>query len=178
VMGLYGLSFWMPQVIQTYGLSPFQIGLTTAIPYFFAAIAMVLWGAHSDRSGERIWHIALALLIGGAAFAWSAAPLALVPILIALTLATAGTYAAVGTFWSLPTAILTGTGAAAGLALINSLGNVSGLVGPPIVGVLKQETGTFTAALLFLSGMLIFGAAVTLAFGAAERARATVRKGP
>src|SRR5262245_26173930 len=69
VIGLYGLSFWMPQVIQTYGLSPFQIGLATAIPYFFAAIAMVLWGAHSDRTGERIWHISLALLIGGAAFA-------------------------------------------------------------------------------------------------------------
>ena len=171
VIGLYGMSFWMPQVIQTYGLSPFQIGLATAIPYFFAAVTMVLWGAHSDRTGERIWHIALALLIGGAAFAWSAAPLSLPLILIALTLATSGTYAAVGTFWSLPTAILTGTGAAAGLALINSMGNVSGLVGPPIIGVLRQETGTFTAALLFLAGMLILGAAITVAFGAFERAR-------
>ncbi len=171
VIGLYGMSFWMPQVIQTYGLSPFQIGLATAIPYFFAAVTMVLWGAHSDRTGERIWHIALALLIGGAAFAWSASPLSLALILIALTLATSGTYAAVGTFWSLPTAILTGTGAAAGLALINSMGNVSGLVGPPIIGVLRQETGTFTAALLFLAGMLILGAAITVAFGAVERAR-------
>jgi MFS transporter, ACS family, tartrate transporter len=176
VIGLYGMSFWMPQVVQTYGLSPFQIGLATAIPYFFAAATMVLWGAHSDRTGERIWHIALALLIGGAAFAWSAAPLSLALILIALTLATSGTYAAVGTFWSLPTAILTGTGAAAGLALINSMGNVSGLVGPPIIGVLRQETGTFTAALLFLAGMLILGAAITVAFGAVERARAKARK--
>jgi ACS family tartrate transporter-like MFS transporter len=173
VIGLYGMSFWMPQVIQTYGLSPFQIGLATAIPYFFAAMAMVLWGAHSDRTGERIWHIALPLLVGGAAFAWSASPLSLALILVALTLATSGTYAAVGTFWSLPTAILTGTGAAAGLALINSMGNVSGLVGPPIIGLLKQETGTFTAALLFLSGMLILGAAITVAFGAVERARLT-----
>jgi MFS transporter, ACS family, tartrate transporter len=165
VIGLCGLSFWMPQVIQI------QIGLASAIPYFFAAVTMVLWGAHSDRTGERIWHIALALLIGGAAFAWSAAPLSLPLILIALTLATSGTYAAVGTFWSLPTAILTGTGAAAGLALINSMGNVSGLVGPPIIGLLRQETGTFTAALLFLAGMLILGAAITVAFGAFERAR-------
>jgi ACS family tartrate transporter-like MFS transporter len=171
VIGLYGMSFWMPQVIQTYGLSPLEIGLATAIPYFIAAVTMVLWGVHSDRTGERIWHIALALAIGGAAFAWSAAPLSLALILVALTLATSGTYAAVGTFWSLPTAILTGTGAAAGLALINSMGNVSGLVGPPIIGFLKQETGTFTAALLFLAGMLILGAAVTLAFGAVERAR-------
>jgi ACS family tartrate transporter-like MFS transporter len=111
------------------------------------------------------------------AFAWSASPLSLPLILIALTLATSGTYAAVGTFWSLPTAILTGTGAAAGLALINSMGNVSGLVGPPIIGVLRQETGTFTAALLFLAGMLILGAATTVAFGAVERARLARSRG-
>jgi ACS family tartrate transporter-like MFS transporter len=173
VMGLYGLSFWMPQVIQTYGLSPLAIGFATAIPYFFAAIAMVAWGAHSDRTGERIWHIALSLFVGGMAFACSATPLSLALMLVALTLATSGTYAAIGTFWSLPTAILTGTGAAAGLALVNSLGNVSGLVGPPIIGFLKQETGAFTASLLFLAGMLILGAAIVIAFGTVERARAT-----
>jgi ACS family tartrate transporter-like MFS transporter len=72
---------------------------------------------------------------------------------------------------------LTGTGAAAGLALINSMGNVSGLVGPPIIGVLRQETGTFTAALLFLAGMLILGAATTVAFGAVERARLARSRG-
>ncbi len=170
VIGLYGMSFWMPQVIQTYGFSPLQIGFLTAIPYFFAAIAMVVWGAHSDRTGERIWHIALPLLVGGVAFAWSASTLPLALMLVALTLATSGTYAAVSTFWSLPMAILTGTGAAAGLALINSMGNVSGLVGPPIIGALKQETGAFTAALLFLAGMLIIGALITLAFGYSQRA--------
>ena len=116
----------MPQVIQTYGLDPLQIGLLTAIPYFFAAITMVLWGVHSDRTGERIWHIALPMFIGGVAFAWSASPLSLALMLVALTLATSGTYAAVGTFWSLPTAILTGTGAAAGLALINSIAMSAG----------------------------------------------------
>jgi ACS family tartrate transporter-like MFS transporter len=172
VMGLYGISFWMPQVIQTYGLSPLKIGLLTAIPYFVAAIVMVLWGAHSDRTGERIWHVALPLFLAGAAFAWSAASLPLALILVALSLATAGTYAAIATFWSLPTSILTGTGAAAGLALINSLGNTGGLVGPPIIGALREATGTFTAALLFLAGMLILGAVVALVFGAIQRAHA------
>lgn len=172
VMGLYGISFWMPQVIQTYGLSPIEIGLLTAIPYSFAAIVMVLWGAHSDRTGERIWHVALPLFLAGAAFAWSAASLPLALILVALSFATAGTYAAIGTFWSLPTSILTGTGAAAGLALINSLGNTGGLVGPPIIGALKEGTGTFTAALLFLAGMLILGAVIALVFGAIQRAHA------
>jgi len=175
VIGLYGISFWMPQVLQTYGLSPLEIGFATAIPFFFAAIAMVLWGAHSDRTGERIWHVALPLFIGGAAFAWSATTLPLALILVALTLATAGTYAAIGTFWSLPTSILAGTGAAAGLALINSIGNTGGLVGPPIIGAIKQDAGTFTEALLFLAGMLVLGAVIALAFGRAERARAAAK---
>jgi ACS family tartrate transporter-like MFS transporter len=165
----------MPQVLQTYGLSPLEIGFATAIPFFFAAIAMVLWGAHSDRTGERIWHVALPLLVAGAAFAWSATTLPLALILVALTLATAGTYAAIGTFWSLPTSILAGTGAAAGLALINSIGNTGGLVGPPIIGAIKQDAGTFTEALLFLAGMLVLGAVIALAFGRAERARAAAK---
>ena len=162
----------MPQVIQTYGLDPLQIGFLTAIPFFFAAVAMVTWGAHSDRTGERIWHVALPLLIAGAAFAWSSSALPLWLMILALSLATAGTYAAIGTFWSLPTSILTGTGAAAGLALINSLGNTGGLVGPPIIGAIKQHTGSFTAALLFLAGALVLGAVVVLLFGYAERRRA------
>ena len=172
VVGLYGISFWMPQVLQTYGLNPLEIGFATAIPFFFAAIAMVWWGAHSDRTGERIWHVALPLFVAGAAFAWSAATLPLALILVAFTLATAGTYAAIGTFWSLPTSILTGTGAAAGLALINSLGNAGGLIGPPIIGAIKQETGAFTAALLFLAGMLVLGAVTALLFGRVQRAHA------
>jgi MFS transporter, ACS family, tartrate transporter len=172
VIGFYGVSFWMPQVIQSYGLHPLEIGFLTAIPFFFAAVAMVLWGAHSDRTGERIWHVALPLLVAAAAFAWSASTLPLWLLMVALTVATAGTYAAIGTFWSLPTSILTGTGAAAGLALINSLGNSGGLIGPPIIGMIKQQTGSFTAALLFLAGALVLGAVVVLLFGYAARRRA------
>ena len=130
VVGLYGIGFWMPQVIQAFGLTPLEIGFLVAIPYLFAAIGMVLWGRHSDATGERIWHIALPLLIGGAAFAWSSASLPLGLTMVALTLATLGIYCAIGTFWSLPTAILTGTGAAAGLALVNAVGNLGGLAGP------------------------------------------------
>ncbi|MGH6802209.1 MAG: MFS transporter, partial [Methyloceanibacter sp.] len=171
VVGLYGIGFWMPQVIQTFGLTPLRIGFLTAIPYFFAAITMVMSGAHSDRTGERIWHVALPLLLAGAAFAWSAytGPLSLT--MVALTFATLGIYAAIGTFWSLPTAILTGTGAAAGLALVNSMGNLGGLAGPSIVGVIRQATGSFTAALLFLAGALLLAALIALLFGYATRVR-------
>jgi ACS family tartrate transporter-like MFS transporter len=96
-------------VIQTFGFDPLAIGFLTAIPSAFASIGMVLSGAHSDATGERIWHIALPLLAGAAAFAWSAMALPLPLTMVALSLAALGIYAAIGTFWSLPTAILTGT---------------------------------------------------------------------
>jgi len=172
VVGLYGIGFWMPQVIQAFGLAPLKIGFLTAIPYLFAAIAMVIWGWHSDRTGERTWHVALPLFLAALAFAWSASTLPLGLTMIALTLATLGIYAAIGTFWSLPTAILTGTGAAAGLALVNSMGNLGGLAGPSIVGVIRQATGSFTAALLFLAGALLLAALIALMFGYAARTRA------
>jgi ACS family tartrate transporter-like MFS transporter len=172
VVGLYGIGFWMPQVIQTFGLAPLEIGFLTAVPYLFASIAMVLWGRHSDLTGERMWHVALPLFLAGAAFAWSAAGLPLAVIMVALTLAAVGIYAAVSTFWSLPTAILTGTGAAAGLALVNSVGNLGGLAGPSIVGMIRQATGSFTAALLFLAAVVAFGGVIALLFGYAARARA------
>ena len=172
VVGLYGIGFWMPQVIQAFGLSPIAIGFLTAIPYLFASIAMVIWGWHSDKTGERIWHIALPLMLASAAFAWSAFSGPLPIMMAALTIATLGIYAAIGTFWSLPTAILTGTGAAAGLALVNSMGNLGGLAGPTIVGVMKQASGSFAGPLLFLAGALAAGAVIVLLIGQAARARA------
>jgi MFS transporter, ACS family, tartrate transporter len=164
VVGLYGIGFWMPQVIQSYGLTPLQIGLLTAIPYLFASGDMVLWGWHSDLTGERSWHVTLPLLVAAAAFAASALSLPLAPMMLALTVATIGIYGAIGTFWSLPTTLLTGTAAAAGLALINSMGNAGGLVGPFVVGVMKDATGTFTTGLLFLAGALAVGGGVAIFF--------------
>jgi ACS family tartrate transporter-like MFS transporter len=168
VIGLYGIGFWMPQVLQTFGLDSLEIGFLTVIPYLFAAIAMVAWGRHSDRTGERCWHIALPLFMAAVAFAWSANWGPLLPTMIALTLATLGFYAAFGPFWSLPTALLTGTGAAAGIALVNSMGNAAGFAGPYIVGLLKQATGSFSAALLFLAAALALGGLMALAFRAPE----------
>jgi ACS family tartrate transporter-like MFS transporter len=164
VVGLYGIGFWMPQVIEGFGLDPLHVGFLTAIPYLFAAVAMVIWGRHSDRTGERRWHIALPLLLAACAFAWSAYSGPLVPTMVALTIATLGFYAAFGPFWSLPTALLTGTGAAAGIALVNSMGNAGGFAGPYIVGVLKQATGSFSAALLFLAAALALGGLMALCF--------------
>jgi len=173
VTGLYGIGFWMPQVLATFGLDPLHVGFLTAIPYLFAAIAMVLWGRHSDKTGERRWHIALPLLLAACAFAWSAYSGPLLPTMIALSLATLGFYAAFGPFWSLPTALLTGTGAAAGIALVNSMGNAAGFTGPYIVGLLKQATGSFSAALLFLAAALALGGLMALCFKRIEDPRHT-----
>lgn len=173
VTGLYGIGFWMPQVIATFGLDPLHVGFLTAIPYLFAVIAMVLWGRHSDKTGERRWHIALPLLLAACAFAWSAYSGPLLPTMIALSLATLGFYAAFGPFWSLPTALLTGTGAAAGIALVNSMGNAAGFTGPYIVGLLKQATGSFSAALLFLAAALALGGLMALCFKRIEDPRHT-----
>jgi ACS family tartrate transporter-like MFS transporter len=169
VVGLYGIGFWMPQVLKTYGLSDLAIGFLTALPYLVAAIGMVVAGRHSDATGERILHVGVPLFLAAAAFAWSsiAGPLPLV--MIALTIATLGIYAAIGTFWALPSAILIGSGAAAGLALINSIGNCGGLATPVVIGWLKGATGDFTLPLLFLSASLALGGALALWFGRSER---------
>ena len=100
MVGLYGIGFWMPQVIQTFGLDALAIGFLTAVPYLFASIVMVLVGWNSDRTGERSWHIALPPFIGAVAFAWSASAGSLLAVMVSLTFATAGIYAAVGTFWT------------------------------------------------------------------------------
>jgi len=166
-IGLYGVSFWLPQVIQTFGLDPLTIGFLSAIPYLVASIGMILWSWHSDATGERVWHLALPFLLAAASFAWAASGDGLAVTMIALSLATLGIFAAMGPFWSLPPAILTGTAAAAGFALINSTGNVGGLVGPTLIGGMKEASGTFTNALLFLAFSLLAGAFLALLFGRA-----------
>jgi len=175
VVGLYGIGFWMPQVLKTYGLSNLAIGFLTALPYLVAAFGMVAAGRHSDATGERILHVGVPLLLAAAAFAWSSVAGPLAFVMVALTLATLGIYAAIGTFWALPSAIVTGTGAAAALALINSIGNCGGFAAPVVIGWLKGATGNFTAPLLFLAGSLALAGALALHFGATERRRARGR---
>ena len=160
VMGTYGISFWLPQIIkETITKDPVQIGLLSAIPWAAAAIAMVWNGHHSDVTGERRWHIAVACMIGAAAFAVSAMPgVGGVAGLAALTVATAGVMSAVSCFWSVPTGILSGTAAAAGIAWINSVGNLAGYVSPFVVGRIRDATHNMTLALSVLSvSVLIAG---------------------
>ncbi len=166
VMGNYGLGFWLPQILNdTLTKDPFRIGLLTTLPWGVAAITMVLVGHHSDRTGERCWHVAIPGLIGAIAFAASAIPgISGVAGLLALTVATAGIAAAYSTFWALPTAFVTGTAASAGIAWINSVGNLGGYLSPFLVGKIRDATHNMTPALLLLAGCCIGSTILTIAF--------------
>ncbi|AGW89134.1 MFS transporter [Cupriavidus sp. DF5525] len=164
VMGLYGVSFWLPTIIKQTGVkSALDIGLLTAIPYGCAVVGMVLVAHSADRSGERRWHIAIPALLGSLGLLLSVqwhgdTTLAMV----ALTLATIGILTTLPLFWSLPTAFLAGTGAAAGIALINSLGNLAGFLSPYAVGWLKDLTHSTDSGMYLLAACLVVGAALTL----------------
>ncbi|WP_265919194.1 MFS transporter [Cupriavidus nantongensis] len=164
VMGLYGVSFWLPTIIKQTGVKgALDIGLLTAIPYGCAVVGMVLVAYSADRSGERRWHIAVPALAGALGLLLSVqwhgdTTLAMV----ALTLATIGILTTLPLFWSLPTAFLAGTGAAAGIALINSLGNLAGFLSPYAVGWLKDLTHSTDSGMYLLAACLVVGAALTL----------------
>src|SRR3954470_14757700 len=163
VVGNYGYGFWLPQIIEGFGqLSDFQIGVLSALPYLVAAVGMVFIARHSDCTGERRWHVALCL--GAAAIGLAASGVAQSPFLamVALALAALGITGAYGPFWSLPTAILSGTGAAGGIALINSVGNLGGFFGPYLVGYVKNVTQSFSGGLLVLAAIVLVGGALAL----------------
>ncbi len=164
-MGLYGVSFWMPTIMRNSGVKDnLTVGLLTAIPPFFAIIAMVLNSGHSDRSGERRWHVALPAFIGSVGLAASAFNSdSTFFALTALIVANVGIQMAVPVFWSLPTAFLGGAAAAAGIALINSIGNLSGFVSPYLVGWLKDVTGSTNIGIYILALFLIVGGLAAVA---------------
>jgi MFS transporter, ACS family, tartrate transporter len=118
--------------------------------------AMVLWGLHSDRTGERRWHVVLPALAAAATLACAAAlTSSATASLVAIGLGFVAICASLPTFWTLPAAILTGTAAAGGIALINSIGNIGGFVGPVLLGAVKESTGNYALALWILAAILV-----------------------
>jgi ACS family tartrate transporter-like MFS transporter len=159
VSGNFGVVFWLPQIIKGFGgLSNMQVGLLTAVPYILAAFAMVWWGHHSDRTGDRKWHLAIAALVGAAGLAGSAMLTDPTVSFIALCVAAIGIWSMFGVFWAVPADFLSGIAAAGGFALINSIGTLGGFAGPFLVGFVRERTGTFSASLLVLSGFVLVAA--------------------
>jgi ACS family tartrate transporter-like MFS transporter len=159
----YGMSLWLPKLIKSVSDSnDFTIGVLSGIPYVAAAVAMVTVGWHSDRSGERRWHTAVPAFAGAIALGFAAHVTSVVPAIILVSVAVLGVFSMMGPFWAVPTSLLSGTAAATGIALINSVGNLGGFFGPYIIGVLRTSTGHFKGGLLVVAGALAASGALIL----------------
>lgn len=174
--GLYALSFFLPTIIagfqETFGVeySVMEIGLITAIPFAFGALSMVFWARHADRTGERVWHLAAPLLLGGLVIPTALYMSSPFTAMVAVTIVCVCICGALPNFWPLPTRFLSGAAAAAGVALINSVGNASGFVAPYVTGYLADLTGTQNAAMWVLGAMMIAAALIVLALKGAPAA--------
>jgi D-galactonate transporter len=164
MMGLYGVSFYLPTLVKAAGVKdPLDVGLLTAIPYGCAVVAMLLIAKSADRTRERRWHFAIASALGGLGMLLSTIYGDNVVIaLAALSLGTAGLLATMPVFWTYPSAILSGTAAAAGIAMINSVGNLAGFVSPSIIGFMKDITQSTNAGMYVVSAALCLGAVLAL----------------
>ncbi|GGF04091.1 MFS transporter [Aliidongia dinghuensis] len=169
--GLYTLGIWSPMIIKQFGLTSLQVGFLNAIPAIVAVLAMVLWARHSDRTGERTWHVVAACLLASVGLVWAGSAATVVPVLLALTLVNIGISAAKPPLWSMPTIFLSGPAAAAGIATINSIGNLGGFVGPAMIGWIKDLTGSFVYGLYFVAVLPALSAILTLALSRAHRKR-------
>ena len=160
------LALWMPQLVKSFGLTNLQTGLVNAVPFGIAAVWMILWGRSSDRTGERVWHNALPLMWMVLAMVATFFVIGNLWIMIGLlTLIAAGTYASKGPFWALSSEWLGATTAAAGLAQINALGNLSGFFFNYMIGWIKDETGSFPMALMPIAAVAAIGTICVLTLG-------------
>jgi ACS family tartrate transporter-like MFS transporter len=152
VFGHYGIALWLPQILKGFGdMSDMRVGILSALPFLTAAVVMVLVAKHSDSTGERRWHLALSAFAGAVALVASAAARTPSVSLLAISIAAAGVSSTAGPFWTLPAEFLEGTAAAGGIALINSTGNLAGFVGPSVVGLIRQATGSFAGGLITMA---------------------------
>jgi ACS family tartrate transporter-like MFS transporter len=178
VGALYGMQFWLPQIVKAFGFSNAQTGFVTAVPYLFGTIAMILWARHSDATRERVMHVGLPLLL--TALALAACGYIDNPSLtmVALIVAAIGVFCTFAVFWTLPTAWLSGTAAAGAIALINSIGNLAGFGGPYLIGWVKEATGSTSTGLLVLAVLPLLGGLLVFLGGHESKAEfAGVGKG-
>jgi sugar phosphate permease len=166
MIGLYGIAFWLPTIVKAFGMKGYlKVGLVTAIPYGVAVIGMILLSHHSDKTGERRLHYVLNVTAGAVGLILSGV-FAAQPVL-AITFLSIGTLGVIGSmplFWPMPSAFLAGTAAAAGIGIVNSVGNLGGYVGPNIPIWAKSVSADKSAALYIIAALLIVGALLTFLF--------------
>ncbi|MFC9557423.1 MFS transporter [Rhodococcus sp. NPDC056960] len=166
--GLYSLSFFLPTIVAGFkktfdtDFSLFTTGLIVAVPFAIGAVAMVLWSSHSDRTGERIWHVAVPALIGAVSIPVALYMQSPLTTMIAVTINAVGVFCALPVFWYLPSTFLTGAGAAAGIAVVNSVGNMSGFGAPYVTGWLFDATGNSRAGLWVVGAVMLVAVVLVL----------------
>jgi ACS family tartrate transporter-like MFS transporter len=161
--GLYAIGFWAPLLIKQFGFSALTVGWLNALPSVVAVVGMVVWARHSDRTLERIWHVTIPCVLGCVGLVWAGYAEAALAVILALAVASFGVNGSKPPLWAMPGMFLSGASAAAGIALINSLGNLGGFAGPLLIGWLKQRVGSYAAGLDAVSAMMALSAVIMLA---------------
>jgi MFS transporter, ACS family, tartrate transporter len=160
--GLYALGLWSPLILKQFGFSAMTIGWLNSAPSFVAVAAMIAWARHSDLTLERTWHVAIPNLVACAGFLWAGSATTSIAVILALMFVNIGVNGLKGPVWAMPSMFLTGASAAAGIALINSMGNIGGFVGPWLIGWMKDRWGDYTAGLDFVGAMCALSAIVVV----------------
>jgi len=169
--GLYGVQLWLPQIVQGMGFSNFATGFVVSLCFIAAMVSMILWARRSDARHERIWHVIIPLTLGGFGLIFAAAAQSPIVMLLALTISLVGMLAYNGPFFSLPATFLTGTAAAGGIGLINTIGSFGRIIGPSMVGVLKQQSGGYSSAMAGLASLMLASALIVFIMGRAMAVR-------
>jgi ACS family tartrate transporter-like MFS transporter len=170
LLAFYGIALWLPQIVKSIGhLSTLMTGFVTSIPYLCAAVGSIYVGRSSDRTGERPRHIAYPAFIGAAGFVLAAYSGNVLLGMAGLCIAATGIWCSNTIFWTMPASVLSGASAAAGFALINSVGNLGGFVGPYMTGWVRTKTGDYALTLVFLGGFLALSGIIVLLIGRSER---------
>jgi ACS family tartrate transporter-like MFS transporter len=160
--GLYTLGLWAPQIIRQFGFTSWETGLLNAIPSVIAVVGMIVWARHSDRKEERTWHVVIPCVAACLGFVLAGQAQTALWVVVALTVVNLGISAAKAPLWAMPTMFLSGAGAAAGIAMINAIGNVGGFVGPFAIGWIKDKTGSYAGGLYVVGATLAISAVLTV----------------
>jgi ACS family tartrate transporter-like MFS transporter len=160
--GLYTLGLWAPLILRQFKFSSLETGWINALPSVFAVLAMTLWARHSDQTLERTWHVVIPCAAACLGFIWAGSSRTATGVICALVVVNVGISAAKAPLWAMASTLMSGAGAAAGIAMINSIGNLGGFIGPYMIGWIKGKTGSYTGGLYVVGATLAFSAVLTL----------------
>ncbi|HEY0263497.1 MAG TPA: MFS transporter [Granulicella sp.] len=172
--GLYTLGLWAPLILKQFGFSPFVVGWLNSLPSFVAIAAMIAWARHSDATQERTWHVVIPCALACLGFVWAGSTHTLAGVILALMVVNIGVSSAKAPLWAMPGMFLSGASAAAGIAMINSIGNLGGFIGPYLIGWLKDKWGSYAGGLYAVGAMLALSAVLMLLLGSQSSRRSTI----